>query len=267
MSNQNESQKNGLGKTYRCFMYFLLGASTVNLALSGFVAPFFKKNLEEVFVLSSALANSIALLAISGIIYTVDFNSVHRIKIRVLLTIETILFCAILSFDIQHFFGIKSIITMLIALGLAIVPVVTIAFTKKPYKYIGGLVTALLFSISLYLMPAIIDKTKPFVFPLVKYLANLLTDADIVKPYNFVRLRINSLIHLIVIPLIYLTFDTYLSRFYNVLKKNLPCNTGLFVVGIGCTTAGSFVDNPLFEAGAAAVIMLLGNWWFLNIDN
>lgn len=90
--------------------------------------------------------------------------------------------------------------------------------------------------------------------------------------WQFFEPRILPYIHLFFIPLLYLVVDGKLRATLTVANKSLRLDWALFWTGIVCVLCGLVasdlmvaIGSALFESGAAAVILLLGNWvWLLT---
>ncbi len=237
-------------KQQKILMICLLVISCILIGGCGALAIIFDKEVEDVLVLSSAVANSLALISISWNIYRENKEDKDKTKKRFLLTIETFAFSAILGSDVQHFFNSDQyrLIPLILALMLSVGYTTFLALSKKPNNHIGGLVTSLLFSISIFLVPALIEKVTIFSVP------------------PFIYQRVHSWVHLLLIPIIYMICDYIYVRWDSSWNKYHRLDWGLMFSGIACALAGFAIKDPKFEAGAAAVIMLLGNWWFMNLN-
>ena len=98
-------------------------------------------------------------------------------------------------------------------------------------------------------------------------------------PSTFIDKRDHVYLHLLFIPLLYLASDLFTSHYSPVAKRSLRLDVIILVVGVACCSCGlaSFlhaashsavpIDDALFESGAVAAVLLLGNWLFtLYID-
>jgi hypothetical protein len=82
--------------------------------------------------------------------------------------------------------------------------------------------------------------------------------------WEWIAERTHAWLHLLFIPFMYFIVDTLLKSHIETARKGLPLDRAILIVGIACAFAGFKVGNPLFEAGAVAAVLLLGNWIYVS---
>lgn len=82
--------------------------------------------------------------------------------------------------------------------------------------------------------------------------------------YNLQAETLNAYVHLVLVPILYLTVDFINRRWLGAAAASLSLDVGLVLIGLSCVGAGLADPTPMFEAGASAVVLLLGNWVYVK---
>jgi D-alanyl-lipoteichoic acid acyltransferase DltB (MBOAT superfamily) len=233
------------------------------IACAGYIAQKTHTEIENLFVFAAGIANFYAILDLKNVAFDEKRNKVNRI----LLTLELFFFSAVLGVDIQLGLGFLDNLLLILASCFVFVSLLYVAGSDDPKEKLTFLVSVILLVMSLYLFPAIIKLSAPVV-------NNLCGKYDLWT--KVVHVRIYSWIHLFAIPLVYSIVDHRISKEDIKWKDFLFLDKTLLLVGLACMMSGflyAFLGmknavepiKPLYEAGAAAVILLVGNSWYVNV--
>jgi hypothetical protein len=262
-------------RRYPLLQYSSLSAVT-GLLLIG---PFYFHSLDSLLIFCGGWSNFVAFYAILRVFKETQENSV-----RAVLLVQSFFLVLILAFDLERWLGPKWILGMVfIPIGLMMLRIGRQVFRAKPVPGDGqrGPTTAqlqaawdsILPSFFLLVCLLLVLYTEPFMPKLGTGLHMLLSTCTRL-PIAFIGARDQAYLNLLLIPLLYLVCDLIMSRSSKIAKISLPLDTVIFAVGIACCACGlanfrygtsqSAVDplNALFESGAAAAVLLLGNWVF-----
>jgi hypothetical protein len=241
--------------------YVLLFLSGVLIAFAGLIARWpHPTKIEHLFVFAAGFTN---LTAIWDIGYKAFLDG-HSKIFRGWLTIELIFLSAILGLDIHLVLRGCPNFLLFCALILVFVSLSYVTMSDRKDK-LSFLASSLLFVASLYLFPALIKLLVPIV-------DNLWGNVDWWK--DVMRNRIYTTIHLFYIPAIYSIVDHRVVREDNKWEPYLFLDNTLFWVGLACMISGLLYASlatgpiePLYEAGAAAVMLFVGNAWYVKVKS
>jgi len=237
------------------YRFIALIISGIIIALAGLLARITNDpNIEHWFVFAAGLSNMIVLFEIGPEIFQQKYDR----SARLWLTFELLFFSVILGTDISLAFGHWDEVLLFFALSWVLFAMFFIALSDTPHNQIGFLVSALCLVVSLYLMP-----------PLFRYLT-----PNWEHPFwILISNRGYAWIHLLGIPFIYLLVDSKLSKKHNKWSNFLFLDRSLALAGTACAISGVLYalfgptegTPPLFESGAAALLLLVGNAWYISI--
>jgi hypothetical protein len=211
-------------------------------------------NIEHWLVFAAGMSNLVVIFDIGPELRNRGYNRFARF----LLIGELIFFSSILGVDINLAFGEYELFRLFVTLMVIILSIVFITITDKPRAHLGFLTSAIILPLPLYIVPYLITRLSPQsqdpLWPLF---------AD----------RFYAWIHLLGIPTVYLITDSTLSRKHPKWRNFLFLDRSLFLAGSACATSGFLYalfgspppPQPLFESGAAALILLVGNSWYLSL--
>jgi len=240
------------------------------VALSGLFARITaQKEIENWFVFAAGVSNLVAIGDIKDVAFLGKWNKPQRI----MLTLELVLFSFVLGIDIK--LGLKPIkysdvFLLISACCVVIISLLWVAASETPQMRLPFLVSAMLLVASLYLIPALIVYIMPYINHLLgeyKWWNNVVHD------------RMYSYIHLFIIPFAYFTVDYYFTKTGDTetkatWEKYLPNDITFLLVGIAIMISGfsyAYLNRdtvkPLYEAGAAAVMLLVGNAWYVKVKS
>jgi phosphoglycerol transferase MdoB-like AlkP superfamily enzyme len=224
--------------------------------------------IEKWFVFAAGVTTVLALWDLGN----VAFRAGQPKGVRPLLTFELFFFAVVLGVDVHLIFGAPSVVVLFVAACSIIGSVVYVATSNgSKEKQVAFLVISLLFTASWLLVPPIIGRVASF-------LNGWHWLASCKLWNNVIRGRIYPGIHLLAIPFVYYWVDYHVAKKSDEWKEYLPVDKTLFWVGLACLVSGLLFaildpDNtkkeikPLYEAGAAAVILLVGNSWYLKVKD
>jgi hypothetical protein len=214
-------------------------------------------NIEHWFVFAAGLSNLVALFDLGPEIFKGGYSR----SARFWLTFELFFFSVILGVDVSLALGQWDTALLIFSIFWVIFALAFMAYSETPQHQIGFLLSALCLVVSLYLMP-------PFF--------RLLTP-DWKNPIGILILKRGyAWIHLLCIPLVFLLVDWKLSKDHANWINFLFLDRSLVWAGSACAISGllyALLDPtqgtptpPLFECGAAALLLLVGNSWYISIE-
>ena len=255
--------------------YVVLIISGLIIAGAGPYASLFSAGIEDLFVFAAGLTNLVALF------YLVPetFNKSHSLSIRSWLFFEMIFFCFVLGVDVRMAFTNlfteeHDYILFVIAAILIFSALWHLVQSENREDDLAISISIVLFSVSIYLIPSIFRFLAPLILGLFK-------NFPVENPERLTAIiehRSYAWIHLLAIPSVYYLVDSRVGKLIakNGDKKNdwvklIFLDKSLFFAGLACMISGfiyAFLgptngENNLYEAGAAALLLLLGNSWFV----
>jgi hypothetical protein len=121
--------------------------------------------------------------------------------------------------------------------------------------------TPLLFALSLIISVGLLPTILRHVGPAVETLLRARLASSLAE---HLTIRFAAYTHLLVIPLLYLVVDLLVDHAdVPAAENSLTLDYGLVATGLACASAGFAAQSPQFEAGASAVMLLLGNYAYL----
>lgn len=195
----------------------------------------------NLILLSAALVNTIALVDIAAFLYA-DSTDVSKLPRTILLwTIQTFFLIGIIGVDIGLLhWGPVPWIALAVALLAAFLYLV---YARGPER--GPTTGALLGIIAALVVSLAVGQVA---------LANV---------PQFLAERWREYLHLLLIPLLYVFVDVIAGREHRPLAKCVPLDVAVLAAGVSAACIGKAVNKPMFEAGAAAVLLMLGNHFYL----
>jgi hypothetical protein len=241
-------------RTYRLFTLIIPGFIVAAAGLLARVTQ--EHSIEHWFVFAAGLSNLVVLFDIGPEIFQGGYSRPARFW----LTFELFFFSVILGVDISLALGQWDKALLLFSIAWVIFALTFMAYSETPQNQIGFLLSALCLVVSLYLMP-------PFF--------RLLTPDWKHPIMSLILSRGYAWIHLLCIPFIFLLVDSRLSKDHAKWTKFLFLDRSLVWAGFVCAVSGflyAFLEPtpgtpPLFESGAAALLLLVGNSWYLSVEH
>ena len=254
------------------FHDIVLNAIAVCFILSPVLLPWIRGSstvsseqmLGNFFIFFAGVVNLVALIDICP---TLHKGGGSRFT-RGVLTGQVLVFAVLIGLDVWVLFRERSGAVLVVANVAVILVLIWAALTSTAAETrAGGLVFGLVFASALYIVPANLGS-----YPVSRVLASATQcfAALVGKSEGFIADRRIAWVHLVVIPLVYLVPDILLgtkklSRGKPILlsKESIPLDIMLLVTGVACMLAGFMADQPLFEQGASAAVLLLGNYVYV----
>ncbi len=240
-------------RTYRLFTLIIPGFI---VALAGLLARVTDEpNIENWFVFAAGLSNLIVLFDIGPEIFQIGYSRPARLW----LTFELFFFSVILGADISLALGQWDKALLVFSIAWVIFAIAFMGYSETPQNQIGFLLSALCLVVSLYLMP-------PFFRLLTPDWQHPIATLILSRGYAW--------IHLLCIPLVFLLVDSKLAKDYAKWQNFLFLDRSLVWAGFACAVSGFLYASlgpapgtpPLFESGAAALLLLVGNSWYLSVE-
>jgi hypothetical protein len=240
-------------RTYRLFTLIIPG---LIVAFAGLLARITaESNIEHWFVFAAGLSNLVVLFDIGPEIFQGGYSR----QARLWLIFELFFFSVILGADIKLTLGQWDKALLLFSIAWVIFALLFVGYSETPHNQVGFLFSALCLVVSLYLMPPFFKLLTPdWKHPIV----------------TLVLSRGYAWIHLLCIPLVFLLVDSRLAKNYTKWENFLFLDRSLAWAGVACAVSGflyALLDPairtpPLFESGAAALLLLVGNSWYLSVE-
>lgn len=233
----------------------MLSVSGIFVAIAGLLARVTNEsNIEHWLVLAAGLSNLVVLFDLGPELNRGKYSK----SARIFLLFEMVFFTAVLGVDIKLAFGQWEGVLLLVTFAWVFCALLFMAISEKPDAQVGFLCSALCLVVSMYLIPFAI-----------KYYAPHWDDPFMI----LVSDRLYAWIHLLAIPFTYFIVDSKLSKDDSRWTNFLFLDMSLVLGGLACAVSGFLyaffspipAPPPLFEAGAAALILLIGNSWYLSI--
>lgn len=215
---------------------------------------------EALLVLCGSLTN---LLAIFNIARQEKLETDRTVGI--VLTVQIFFLSAFIGWsmlEVLPFEGPRLAVSLGITFGTPLALVIMKASTEK---FRAGLQAALFMVVAMMVFPHLFLATQQFVARNFQHFAGG-------QLAGFLGARLHAYSHLVCVPALYLLVDVLLRRKIPDARKSLSLDFVLVVTGVSLMLAGiaayrlgSAEDFPLFEAGASAAVLLLGNaMWLLG---
>ena len=246
--------------------YVVLAVAWVFVATAGMKAGISNCGMEEWFVFAAGISNLLALFDLGP----QAFKDSHSVSTRTWLTFELLFFSVVLGVDVKLASGDYETPLLIAATVLVVASTILVGRSAKPSDHIGTFASALLFSVSLFLIPPLLKWLTPLV---VGFVTQILPTTNSEHICSAMVSRSYAWVHLLAIPGVYLLVDSRVGKKEVAWKSFLFLDRSLLLAGVACTLSGWFFallgsseqDSPLYEAGAAAIILLVGNSWYLSI--
>jgi hypothetical protein len=261
-----------LEKRYLWLQYTSLSLITALLL----IGPFYFGSLPALLIFCGGWSNFVAFYAILR-----AFKETTENRVRVVLAVQSFSLILILGFDLNRWLGREWLIAAaFIPVALMMFRIGRHVFRAKPVdtKKLEAAWDAIIPSFFLLVSLLVVINTGSIVITIRRVLIPLVA-SHIGLPAQFIEARDQVYLNLLFIPLLYLVSDLLTSRYSSVAKRSVPLDIIILVVGVACCSCGlaSFLHaaphsgvasvGVLFESGAVAAVLLLGNWIFtLYID-
>lgn len=250
-----KNAKNGayMAKQYR---FSILIISGLIVSAAGLLARITNENnIEHWFVFAAGLSNLIVLFDLGPEI----FESSYARSARLWLTFELFFFSTVLGVDVSVAFSEYEDFLLAFSILWVGFALFFMAYSENPNSKVGFLLSALCLVVSLYLMPLLLRRFSPE------------WDDPI---WILISDRGYAWIHLLCIPFVYFIVDSKLSTKHMKWSRFLFLDRSLIWAGAACALSGLLYGllgpdggtPPLFESGAAALLLLVGNAWYISIE-
>jgi len=240
--------------------YRFITSGFVCLALISLPLTFSSLKLELIFILifAGGLSNTVGVADIADAAFK-NYNNKYT---RWILVGQLFILSWTLGVDTWYLLrNIKNSDFIRVCISAAIVLIVfAIVASKKPTSIIYGLVFFMfLVVVSLYIFPDILDFARTYID---KFLLKLFR-----SNFIFVKLRLLSYLHLLIIPLVYLIPDIINKKVIDKAIELIKLDGVLLLTGIIIWSLGIVAKNRLFEAGGCAAILVFSNLYYAFLQN
>jgi hypothetical protein len=207
-------------------------------------SPWIPAEIEDTLILCSGLSNLVAIIDISRLPQLSQEGQPHR-WVRVALALELFLLAWIIGADFGHIV-VNDDWRIVISCVMVLFTIFYVSFVERPNSVkIGLLIFGLILSAALHTNAEAVGKLS---YGMPKFVAE----------------RSHAWVHLLFIPVLYMVTDSLIRNHVPIAKRALILDVEILAVGVACAVAGLRADNPRFEAGAAAAVLLLGNWVYVS---
>lgn len=218
--------------------------SLIAIVLILIASPWIPAEIEDTLILCSGLSNLVAIIDISRLPELSQEGRSHK-WVRVALALELFLLAWIIGADFGHIVA-NDDWRIIISCGMVLFTIFYVAFVERPSGVkIGLLIFGLILSGALHTNAEAVGKLSH-------------------NMPKFIAERSHAWVHLLFIPLLYTVIDCLIRNRVPIAKRALILDVEILAVGVACAFAGLKADNPRFEAGAAAAVLLLGNWVYIS---
>ncbi len=202
------------------------------------------------------------LAAINDISYNVYCNPNNGFGVKFALLVQLLVLSFLLGIDCWLVFKNQNLAIFKLGISLLLVIVIFVVSIIIPDDRLKGILAFIIFIlIALWVYPDLFPKIKDWC---LKLIFGFFDKTNLPLTYIQIQKRIYAYIHLLFIPFLYLFIDflnvkVFGSRMKGA-EKSIPLDLGLALTGLACFFSGIVANDPIFEHGAAAAILIFGNF-------